>query len=791
MSIDGTQLTFGQLLERHDHINVPLIQRDYAQGRTDQQDIRHDFLTALHKALIQPLDSNDLPLNLDFIYGSVEETNQTCFRPLDGQQRLTTLFLLHWYLSWRDGESEAFRSHLQDEGFSRFGYQVRPSSKEFFDALVNYSPLQDPQDIEKVSGLLRDQSWYFISWRLDPTIQSALQMLDAIHDHFANERGLYARLTDTEHPSITFQLLDLRNFGLSDDLYIKMNARGKPLTPFEAFKAQFEKLLEQKFPDETRPLDGQDVSFTEYFARRMDTRWSDFFWPYRDQQTNVFDDAIMNLFRTVILISRWPSSDSFVKDVQTLRSNSEKNSFRFFQQHDWLDDKFSRTLFTLLDTWSEGGNGLSFQLPDQRYLDEEEVLDKILRNPKALSYDEIVRLVAYAQFLGAHENSVDQVAFSEWMRVVFNLTTYTEYNRPEEVRRSVASLIELTPNMTSIIEFLASPNSKVGGFYVPQVTEEQVKARLLLTNESWRPLIEMAEGHGYFRGQIGFILHLCGVETDLAGNRNQVASGSEAADLQSKFERFWGKAATMFDDSGLKKLSDYRWERALLSLGDYLLASGRNHSFLVQAQTEPASWKRLLRDISTGRTESEVITQLWERVDVQKPIKPQLDDLIESADGLEDWRQALVKTPAAIEYCERRMVRRVEEGVIYLLSTTQLNGRHAELLTYSLYENLLRPAMADERLKALGTEYVERQSVENPPGIRLSGEWHEVQIVFFLRFESGQYVLEMQNSELSGELKKRLRTIGFAERDGQFETKCPVAEIEKRIFKLDNCLANG
>ena len=41
-----------------------------------------------------------------------------------------------------------------------------------------------------------------------------------------------ARLTDTEHPAITFQLLDLENFGLSDDLYIKMNARGKPLTNF-------------------------------------------------------------------------------------------------------------------------------------------------------------------------------------------------------------------------------------------------------------------------------------------------------------------------------------------------------------------------------------------------------------------------------------------------------------------------------------------------------------------------------------------------------------------------------
>ncbi len=792
MSSDGVQLTFTQLLERHGRISVPLIQRDYAQGRTDQEEVRKDFLAALHDTLVLPSDSDTLPLNLDFIYGSVDGTNPTCFRPLDGQQRLTTLFLLHWYLSWRDGESEAFQNQLRDGDSSRFGYQVRPSSKEFFDALVKYLPSQDPQDIQELSSLLRDQSWYFISWRLDPTIQSALQVLDTIHNFFANKRGLYARLTDTEKPVITFQLLDLRNFGLSDDLYIKMNARGKPLTPFEAFKAQFEKLLEQEFPDEACPLNGQVVSASEYFARRMDTRWSDFFWPYRNQQSHVFDDAVMNLFRTVILITRSPSSETFVQDVIDLRSSSKKDSFRFFQQHDWLDIEFLRTLFTLLDTWSAKGDGLSAQLPDQRYFNEEEALDKILKGQVRLGYDEIVQFAAYAQFLRAHENSTDQVAFAAWMRVVFNLTTNTEYNRPEEVRRSVASLTELTPYMPSIIEFLARPDSTVTGFFEPQIAEEQTKARLLLTNESWRPLIEKAEGHGYFRGQIGFILHLCGAGTDQAEQRNQEWSESETAVLQNEFERFYDKAAAMFDDNGLKRLSDHRWERALLSLGDYLLASGRNHSFLVQGQSESASWKRLLRDIPAERTQSEIIGRLWQKIDVHKPIEPQLDGIIESADELEEWRKALVQTPTAIGYCGSRMVRRVEDGMIYLLSTMQLNGWHAELFTYCLFENLLKSAMADEKLLALGANYVERRSVENPPGIRLTGKWHESQLDFFLRFGSDRYIIELQQSEsIPIELSERLHTIGFAKNDGLLETSCSAAEIEKRIFELDNCIANG
>lgn len=37
---------------------------------------------------------SDKLINLDFIYGNLDGDT---FLPLDGQQRLTTLFLLHWY----------------------------------------------------------------------------------------------------------------------------------------------------------------------------------------------------------------------------------------------------------------------------------------------------------------------------------------------------------------------------------------------------------------------------------------------------------------------------------------------------------------------------------------------------------------------------------------------------------------------------------------------------------------------------------------------------------------------
>ncbi len=129
MSGFGSQIIFQELLERHHRIEIPMIQRDYAQGRETEEEVRDEFLNALHNALILPAGHESLPLNLDFIYGSVEGDVETRFFPLDGQQRLTTLFLLHWYLAWKDGQFDAFQEMFCPQGASRFFLQC--SAKQY------------------------------------------------------------------------------------------------------------------------------------------------------------------------------------------------------------------------------------------------------------------------------------------------------------------------------------------------------------------------------------------------------------------------------------------------------------------------------------------------------------------------------------------------------------------------------------------------------------------------------------------------------------------------------------
>jgi len=300
-------------------IEIPVIQRDYAQGREGNAvgRIRASFLDVLHRAVT----SEGETVSLDFIYGDV--TGGT-LRPLDGQQRLTTLFLLHWYLAWRAGRLE------QDLGWKCFEYATRPGARRFCACLTSSSP----PVAAKLRAWFEDQHWFLHTWRHDPTIQSMLVMLDAIHERFADADWVSAweRLVDTEAPSVSFHLLPIEQMGLSEDLYIKMNSRGKPLTPFENFKARFEQVLEQSAPDRV-----------DDFARKVDGKWADLLWPFRGSD-NIVDDEFLRYFRFVTEICEWSEGRLPSGDIDALAERVYGSGSEQAVQHlDFLERCF--------DTW--------------------------------------------------------------------------------------------------------------------------------------------------------------------------------------------------------------------------------------------------------------------------------------------------------------------------------------------------------------------------------------------------------------------------------------------------------
>lgn len=780
--------TFYRLIERYPRIEIPVIQRDYAQGRKDQCIVGHDFLNSLQLALTSQADT---PLDLDFVYGSVINGS---FQPLDGQQRLTTLFLLHWYLAWVDGQGEDFRNHLvTEEGRSRFGYEVRPSSREFFNAFAVYVADTAAADCSNIIEMVTDQSWFFRSWRLDPTIQSALSMLEKMHNIFRHTTGLYARLTDEIDPSITFQLLNLEQFGLSEDLYIKMNARGKLLTPFETFKARFEQHLQKSELVAIRPALCGETPIPRFFSNRIDGDWSDFFWPFRDERTATFDDAVMNLVRAVIMVTRSPNKDSTNDDLVDLRSSTIANSYAWFHEKLWLDEEMIVVLITLLERWNASSEEFRRYLPDSRYMDEKEYFDEIIKQPTELTFQQLVVLAGYVQYLVcAEDREIDPAALNSWMRVVFNLAANTDYNRPNDLRRSFDGLRKLKHCMKNINCYLAKPGGRVEGFSTLQVAEERIKARLIELGVGWAERIDNAEQHNYFRGQIGFLLRFCQVnlnDNDVDAELNRI-DAKIVNTLVSPFEHYFYCAEKMFEDIVIGRgRGDRLWERALLAVGDFLLPIGRNHSLLMPAIGVPWSWKRLLRNAAEGKSEGQVLKNLWDRIGVATDFATNLTKIIEVEDAKIDlWRKSVISTPAVYTYGMYRMLR-FEDGKIYILKKSQMNGHHAELFTYCLYMQLKERA----ELVTLTADYHETTSTDDEPHLYLLGHIGKDETKFCLRrseHNTDRYELRLEEPQAPKSIFIAvLKDEGFEERHGRWSKLMNRVEMETVVVCLDQALA--
>lgn len=740
-------ISFSDLLRDCEWVEVPLIQRDYAQGRESHRDVRNDFLNALHDALTLPVEDLRLPLTLDFVYGSMETSEGARFLPLDGQQRLTTLFLMHWYLAWRDGRLPDFATNFTRGGHSCFTYRVRPTSTEFFDALARFVPTGFPDDVGSVRRMLEDQPWFFLQWRLDPTIQAALSMLDAIHERFRSSAGLYARLTDAERPAITFHLLPLEHFGLSDDLYIKMNARGKPLTAFETFKARFEELLKELFPTGTRTIGDAVFPIPLFFERRMDTQWTDFFWSH---QRGTFDAAAMNLMLALIRVSLDTASPNFSLDTAQLGSRPVEASFTTFHERGWLTPRFATHLMDLLEAWSGQRGCLARQLPTALYFDEEAFFDRAIKEPSALRYFELVQFAALVFYLRHHRGAVQVGALQEWMRIVTNLAANSDIERPEEFGRSLSGLEKLVPYANEILERFLDSELEVLGFSSQQVREEIVKAQLILSRSGWRECIFEAEAHGYFQGQIEFLLKFSGVLDRWLQNKSVAWSDSEDAEYQARFSDYLARAQALFSDTGLNDFGDYRWERALLAKGDYLLTRGLNRSLLRNGQGE-ATWKRLLRGSlrsdDTIEQKRQYVREVFDEIDLEKGVRHSLDLVLASASALEPWRRAAIEQSEVIEYCWGRNIRWHSDGNIYLMRRIQMNGEHAELFTFHLKVGLLTGKHRKGELAPFGAPRYVSMTGEYDPFAYLEWAHGAHAIVLACYSESARFLLRIRKND--------------------------------------------
>jgi hypothetical protein len=580
-------------------IEIPIIQRDYAQGREskDVSRIRKQFINSLYNAITGKSE----PIKLDFVYGNV--TNSRLI-PLDGQQRLTTLFLLHWYIAKHEKINETEYSFLKN-----FTYKTRFSSQHFCESLVACQP---DFDCEKLSEWITNQNWFMYSWEKDPTINSMLVMLDEIHNWFKNETSLWQKLVDETNAPVSFYFLALEEMGLTDTLYIKMNSRGKPLTEFEHFKANFEKIIKVV-----------SIDLYNEFVHKVDKDWLDMLWDYRNED-NIIDDEFMRYYHFITEMICHQNDieilendfDLAIKVFGIENPNAKSNLEFLFKSFDcwkeigsintFFESAFSKTEFEESKVCIHAEETNLFSLCCNDY-------GIVVGNRRNFSLNNTLLLFAVVQYL-VNKEQITLEKFRVRIRIIRNLVLNSSF----EIRETrLQGLLNDTQNI--IVN--GHINTKSMGYNELQKLEEIDKIEWRKFNGPLVNNLNKLEDHFLLQGTIAIV-------------------GLDYSEkLASRSDNFF----ELFNNT----ISYTKISKALLTIDDYSqLASWR---FLF-GNNNASSWRELFAR-SNQRKRFEVtqatLLQLLDGIngEVESYLQMLIDTYLNDTKTLKDWKFYFIKYP--------------------------------------------------------------------------------------------------------------------------------------------------
>lgn len=675
----ATRESFWSLLKKCE-IEIPRMQRNYAQGREEvdinqkRENLIDDLFTALEE---------QKRIDLNFVYGNVYNNKLI---PIDGQQRLTTLFLLYWYFMQLSNK----RDIENKKKLLRFTYETRDVTGKFCNKLVN-DVIINFNDIKNnnIADIIKDYYWFFRDFANDSSVKSMLVMLQSIHLKACNigmkKCQKYWELLISEECPITFLFLNIDDIGLTEEIYIKMNARGKPLTAFENFKAQLARYLESK----------NEKEFSDELLSKFNKEWSNFFWTiqYGSDDTIVFDERIMNfikffIFNDYICNNQSPNATIQKLNRETLKKlrnesifeftnrifkDEFRNVYAFKNQNAVINEDTFKRLYKLINALSQNyfqNNNLIFlnkSLYQKEYFDEDKFFYNLIENNNftKLSMEELTILYAeYAFIIKYSDNNGNfkmNNELTEWIRVIYNLAKGSSYNQLDDYYRSIKTINFFVENnyaidIISYISNIAKESLKKGrfGFHDLQIKEETIKANLLKTNSQWKELITEAE-NTYLDNQIICILNFSGIEdyydNKLNINNNlQVDSINNIDKLMEKFKIYLQKFKIFFEQSGLKEKFEENsiFRRALLTFGGedaYLLKrEGTAYSFLNNNDRD-YSFKRLLRDDNNGKRA--YMKELFDNISSSDKAISELEGIIENYCKVNksSWKYYFVSMP--------------------------------------------------------------------------------------------------------------------------------------------------
>lgn len=307
--ITGETYTLAELFSGDRRIIIPDLQRDYCWGNEDNKkstgengELVSDFVNNLLTQFEEYQKKNDKDfLNLGLFYGYEVPANhiQLC----DGQQRLTTLYLLLGMINKETIENKdnqltegKFRRYLisdfeykHDDKEPYLNYAIRESSLYFLSDLVCHFFIANKDNVETI----KSADWYFDYYNLDPSIQSMLKALAIIESFLKDKNSNCVEFGEWLLNKVTFLYFDMENRKNGEETFVVINTTGESLSSTQNLKPL---VLQEK-----------NESFDNTGFKGIDGCWEEietWFWQKREGDNDTADAGFAEFLRWISIIEQ-------------------------------------------------------------------------------------------------------------------------------------------------------------------------------------------------------------------------------------------------------------------------------------------------------------------------------------------------------------------------------------------------------------------------------------------------------------------------------------------------------
>jgi hypothetical protein len=427
--VSGEEYSLSEIFTGNHKIIIPDLQRDYCWGDKVHTNAKKELVTDFVNSIISHFEAQgQTKLNLGLIYGY--ELPENHIQLCDGQQRITTLYLLMGILNKRSENNEYRNLLISDFEYSKddrepyLQYAIRESCLYFLSDLVCHYFIKpertDEEYIETIDNI-KSATWYYKEYDTDPSVQSminAIKEIKAVLTKNINKIDWLQGFSEYVANKITFMYYDMGSRKNGEETFVIINTTGEPLTSVENLKAQIIKKEKDK---------------------NISKSWEDiynWFWNKRQGENDTADPGFEEFLRWVTILHYSEIADT--KSIQNILTNPtfsfpiEEITFDEIQK-DWnaVKDSFE-------DSNELSNNGIKL---DKNWLSPKPEKDG---QQGRLSLVDCFKLLPLIEYCKKFDN-LEQIDIKRLYKFFENTARYKDIrNENDDVYKAIKLVIDMT-----------------------------------------------------------------------------------------------------------------------------------------------------------------------------------------------------------------------------------------------------------------------------------------------------------------------------------------------------------